>query len=49
MSCSGCVYLIGKDGRCDQSYVCNTTGERPQKEEVEKRKSNKKRKSEEQQ
>jgi hypothetical protein len=25
MSCNGCIYLIGKDATCNQSYFCNTS------------------------
>lgn len=44
MSCSGCKFLIGKDGLCNQSYACNTSGDRPIAEEInKKREKNKER------
>ena len=42
MSCAGCIYLIGKDATCPQTYACNTSGDRPKEKPAEKKQKSKK-------
>jgi hypothetical protein len=37
MSCSGCVYTIGKEATCNRTYNCNTSSDRPTIEEASRR------------
>jgi hypothetical protein len=39
MSCDGCMYLIGKDATCNQSYFCNTSSAFKREKELVKDKA----------